>query len=199
MKLSKWVQQQGISYQTAWRWFKEGKLPVNSIQTASGTIIIDDSIKPNLNENIVIYCRVSNQSRKKELNYQITRCEDFCIANGWKITNIYKEVASGMNDNRKQFGKELILYDKLREAGGPVNRCADNIYYGLLFSKDLIHAFVESYVDYRKRISRWLTNDVFLPMMRQDLSIQSEEISIIWKDIDIDDLKSYLWAGSRGK
>jgi Predicted site-specific integrase-resolvase len=41
MKLSDWAKSQGIAYQTAWRWFKMGKLPVKTIQTPSGTILVE--------------------------------------------------------------------------------------------------------------------------------------------------------------
>lgn len=42
MKLSDWAKKQGISYLTAYRWFKDGKLPVEAYQSDSGTIIIKD-------------------------------------------------------------------------------------------------------------------------------------------------------------
>lgn len=42
MKLSKWAQTQGISYTTAYRWFKAGKIP-NSKQMDNGTILVDAS------------------------------------------------------------------------------------------------------------------------------------------------------------
>lgn len=42
MKLVDWAEKQGISYLTAYRWFKGGKLPVKAYQSASGTIIIED-------------------------------------------------------------------------------------------------------------------------------------------------------------
>lgn len=42
MKLSAWAKTQGISYLTAYRWFKDGKLPVEAYQSESGTIIIKD-------------------------------------------------------------------------------------------------------------------------------------------------------------
>ena len=41
MKLSKWAKQQGISYRTAWNWFKTNKLPVKAIQTKTGTILVE--------------------------------------------------------------------------------------------------------------------------------------------------------------
>jgi predicted site-specific integrase-resolvase len=40
MKLSRWAKKQGISYRTAWRWFKMGQLPVakNKAKKALETI-----------------------------------------------------------------------------------------------------------------------------------------------------------------
>jgi len=42
MKLADWAKKQGISYLTAYRWFRDGKLPVKAYQSDSGTIIVDD-------------------------------------------------------------------------------------------------------------------------------------------------------------
>lgn len=42
MKLSDWAKTQGISYVTAYRWFKDGKLPVQAYQSDSGTIIVQE-------------------------------------------------------------------------------------------------------------------------------------------------------------
>lgn len=105
MKLSEWARQQGISYLTAYRWFRAGK--INAIQYPSGTILIKENDNKNVKEKIVIYCRVSTQTRKNDLNYQVERCEEYCRAKGYQITSIYKEIASGMNDKRKQLTKML--------------------------------------------------------------------------------------------
>jgi putative resolvase len=40
MKLSAYAQQIGVSYRTAWRWFKAGKL--TGFQADTGTIIVTD-------------------------------------------------------------------------------------------------------------------------------------------------------------
>ena len=107
MKLSNWAKQQGISYATAFRWFKSGKIP-NSKQMDTGTILINDSIEfVEKKSNNIIYCRVSNWSRKNELNYQVTRCSEFCEAKGIEIHRTFKEIASGLNDNRKEFWRML--------------------------------------------------------------------------------------------
>jgi predicted site-specific integrase-resolvase len=40
MKLSEWAKLNGIGYRTAWNWFKDGKLPVKSSKTSTGTILV---------------------------------------------------------------------------------------------------------------------------------------------------------------
>lgn len=42
MKLKDWAKKEGISYQTAYRWFRNGDLPVKAYQSESGTIIVQD-------------------------------------------------------------------------------------------------------------------------------------------------------------
>jgi predicted site-specific integrase-resolvase len=106
MKLSDWAKEQGICYLTAYRWFKSGKIK-NAIQYDTGTILIKNGSDELKQERIVIYCRVSNVSRKKEIDYQIKRCEDYALAKGYQISNTYKEIASGMNDKRKELIKMI--------------------------------------------------------------------------------------------
>lgn len=45
MKLRDWADKQGITYLTAYRWFRDGKMPVNAYQTSSGTIIVEDGVE----------------------------------------------------------------------------------------------------------------------------------------------------------
>jgi predicted site-specific integrase-resolvase len=42
MKLSVYARKLGISYRTAWRWFKAGKIP--GYQAGTGTIIVTDPV-----------------------------------------------------------------------------------------------------------------------------------------------------------
>lgn len=101
-KLSVWAAENGLTYRTAWNWIQEGVFPVKYELTPTNRIFVIEDDKTNrTNETTVIYARVSNQSRKQELNYQVQRCEQFCLNNGWVVTKTFKEVASGMNDSRK--------------------------------------------------------------------------------------------------
>ena len=101
MKLSDWAKSNGLVYQTAYNLYKKGQLPGKITQLPSGTILISEN---SFNDKIptYIYCRVSSNNKKEDLERQANRCIKFCETNGWQIEKVIKEVASGMNDNRKK-------------------------------------------------------------------------------------------------
>lgn len=51
----------------------------------------------------VIYARVSNIKQHNDLLNQIELVKSYCITNGIKISKVYQDIASGMNENRKDF------------------------------------------------------------------------------------------------
>ncbi len=108
MKLSNYAKKQGISYQTAWRMWKRGEL--NAKQLPSGTIIVnvDSQLKDNC---VLIYARVSSAENKANLDSQALRVEKYCIAKGYRIIAIVKEVGSGVNDSRKKLLHSLSRDD----------------------------------------------------------------------------------------
>lgn len=107
MKLSKWAKEKGITYRTAWQWVKDGKLGSSIEITETGSIFIKEDTRSTKEEYIIIYGRVSSSNKKQDLDNQIKLCEEFCISRGWAIGKTYKEIASGMNDNRKILNKIL--------------------------------------------------------------------------------------------
>lgn len=110
MKLSQWAKNQGICYRTAWRWFHQGKLPIDAKQTESGTILVFPQEKTSKEDfKVWIYCRVSSYEKQEDLNRQAIRCQEFCNARGWEIQKVVKEIASGMNDKRP---KLINLFDQ---------------------------------------------------------------------------------------
>lgn len=40
IKLATWAKKFGIHYQTAWKWFKQGKMPIRSEKLPSGMIVV---------------------------------------------------------------------------------------------------------------------------------------------------------------
>jgi predicted site-specific integrase-resolvase len=109
IKLSQWAKQNSLTYRTAHKYFKAGKLP--AIQLESGTILVDlpEEVNKNLGKT-VIYCRESSAENKPALFNQVERCVNFCNAKGWTVDKVVKEIGSGLNDKRPYFLK--ILTDK---------------------------------------------------------------------------------------
>lgn len=105
MKLSIWAKRQGISYRTAWRWFKEGKLPVIAEQTQTGTILIKEEDVPS--NAVAIYARVSSADQKKDLDQQIARLVLYANKNGLVVAHAITEIGSGLNGHRPKLMKLL--------------------------------------------------------------------------------------------
>jgi predicted site-specific integrase-resolvase len=104
MKLSDYAQHLGISYQTAWRHFKSGKIPYPTKKLPSGTVIVDYVQDSNMaiRGNAAISARVSSAENKENLERQAQRLTAYAIARGYKVQHVVKETGSGLNDNRKK-------------------------------------------------------------------------------------------------
>jgi len=101
MKLSDYAKNLGISYRTAWRYFKQGKL--DAYQTHTGTIIIKKDIEKNNMLKVAIYCRVSSSENRDNLERQKQRLLNYCSAKGYRVNKVITEIGSGINDTRKQW------------------------------------------------------------------------------------------------
>ena len=100
MKLKDYARQQGISYRTAWRWWKAGKLPGQQMDT--GTILIETEppAASHVSQRAAIYARVSTAENKSNLDSQAERLAAYCTARGYQVAKVVKEVGSGVNDAR---------------------------------------------------------------------------------------------------
>jgi putative resolvase len=98
MKLSQYAKQQGISYRTALRWFRNGT--IRGYQAPSGTIIVLDEEPHPLSQKVAIYARVSSAERKENLERQAERLMQYSTVRGYQVTQVVKEIASGVNDSR---------------------------------------------------------------------------------------------------
>lgn len=106
MKLTNYAKQHGISYKTAWRWFKDGKLP--GFQMDTGTIIVNGPAPATVvKAKVAIYARVSSTENKGNLDSQAQRLTDYCAAKGYQVALTVKEIASGVNDTRPKLLKLL--------------------------------------------------------------------------------------------
>jgi len=105
MKLSIWAKKQGVSYRTAWRWFKDGKLPVPAEQTSSGTILVNEESTDS--NQVAIYARVSSSDQKKDLDRQISRLVMFANSQKMVVAQTVVEIGSALNGHRSKLKKLL--------------------------------------------------------------------------------------------
>lgn len=99
MKLSQYAKQQGISYRTALRWFRDGT--IQGYQAPSGTIIVTEREQvQHISEKVAIYARVSSSEHREHLERQAERLSQYCTVRGYQVALVIKEIASGVNDSR---------------------------------------------------------------------------------------------------
>src|SRR2546425_5765249 len=105
MRLSAYAKQMGVSYKTAFRWWKAGKL--NAYQLDTGTVIVREPLASEAPTNVALYARVSSADQKEDLERQMQRLKDYAAAKGYHVTKTIHELASGLNDSRPKFLKLL--------------------------------------------------------------------------------------------
>src|ERR687887_822041 len=107
MRLKDWAEEQGIHYQTAWRWFRDGKLPVPALQTPSGTILVQPDAGPRPGGGLGLYARVSSHDQRADLDRQVARLTRWATTAGVPLIRVEAEVASGMTGRRSKLRRLL--------------------------------------------------------------------------------------------
>jgi putative resolvase len=106
MKLSQYAKKAGISYKTAWRWYKAGTL--DAYQTPTGMVVVrDPHIEHSGTGRIALYARVSSADQKSDLERQVQRLRDYAAGRGYQVAKEVTEIASGLNESRPKFLKLL--------------------------------------------------------------------------------------------
>jgi putative resolvase len=73
------------------------RIPLSEIESILGT-------NENKKQVTLVYCRVSTKKQEENLERQIGRVLQFCVENKWN-TELFKDVGSGLNENRNGFHK----------------------------------------------------------------------------------------------
>ena len=71
----------GVSYRTAFRWWKAGKLDAYQLDT--GTIIVRDRVVSL--PTVALYARVSSADQKQDVARQLERLRDYAAAKGYHV------------------------------------------------------------------------------------------------------------------
>ena len=107
VNLKEWAREQGVHPVTAYRWFREGKLPVPA-RRAGRLILVDPDPKPvPVGGMVAAYCRVSSADQKDDLERQIGRVVAEATGRGLAVGKVVSEVGSGRNGHRREL-TELV-------------------------------------------------------------------------------------------
>jgi predicted site-specific integrase-resolvase len=108
MKLSAWAKLEGIHYKTAWRWWRDGLLPVPAYQTPTGAVFVRLEAQPLVGTSAVaLYARVSSSDQKGDLDAQLGRLAGYAAAKGMTVIASATEIGSGLNGHRPKLMKLL--------------------------------------------------------------------------------------------
>jgi len=97
----------GITRATLTKYVKTGIIKVNVLPNKRYDYNEEDVYKflnKDIKRKTIIYARVSTQKQKNDLENQINLLKQFCFSNGYTISGIYQDIASGISfEKRKDF------------------------------------------------------------------------------------------------
>jgi len=106
VKLAEWARVNGVHPQTAYRWFREDRMPVLARRLESGTIWVDAAPADDTGRTVV-YARVSSHDERADLDGQVARLTDWATSNGHMVGEVVREVGSGLNGKRPKLRRIL--------------------------------------------------------------------------------------------
>ena len=119
----------GVHPHTAYRWFREGTLPVPAERVGPRTILvnIEANSSPPVTGGLGLYARVSSHDQKADLERQLARLAAWTATTGHRVVRVESEIASGMNGGRSKAKRLLADPDvttvvvEHKDRLGPVN------------------------------------------------------------------------------
>ena len=106
MKLSAWAKENGLTYRTAWRMWRDGRLPVPAEQLATGTVLVHPP-QAQAAESVALYARVSSGDQKADLERQLGRLAEYASREKLTVTRSVSEIGSGLNGHRTKIMRLL--------------------------------------------------------------------------------------------
>lgn len=108
MKLAAWARANGVHPQTAYRWFRQGRMPVPARRLPSGTILVQEPASGGLaDRGAVLYARVSAHGQRADLDRQVARLAAWATSQGVAVAEVVREVGSGLNGRRPKLARLL--------------------------------------------------------------------------------------------
>jgi putative resolvase len=109
VNLTEWARAQGIHVQTAYRWYREGTLPVPA-QKVGRLILVSPQTAAEAarkTDGAGLYARVFSHEQKSGLDGQVARLSEWAAEAGLPVVRVEAEVGSGMNGSRPKVRRLL--------------------------------------------------------------------------------------------
>ena len=101
MNLKEWAVANGVHPVTAYRWFREGKLPVPATRVG-GLILIDQPTATPPTGVTVVYARVSSADQRQDLERQVARVATWATTDDLAVDRVVTEVGSALDGHRRK-------------------------------------------------------------------------------------------------
>jgi predicted site-specific integrase-resolvase len=102
VNLKEWARQQGVHPVTAYRWFREGRLPVPA-RRAGRLILVEPARADSVSGTVAVYARVSSADQRADLDRQVARVTAWAAGEGLAVGRVVTEVGSALNGQRRKF------------------------------------------------------------------------------------------------
>jgi putative resolvase len=106
VKLSVWAKANGLTYQTAWRMWRDGRLPIPAEQLATGTIIVHPPQQTGA-DAAALYARVPSADQKPDLERQLGRLSEYASKQRLPVVQAIGEIGPGLNGHRAKIMRLL--------------------------------------------------------------------------------------------
>ncbi len=106
VNLADWAASVGVNRHTAYRWFREGTLPVPA-QRVGRLILVKTTAVSASAAGVVVYARVSSDDRRADLDRQVARLTAWASAQDLPVGQVVCEVGSGLNGKRPKLRRIL--------------------------------------------------------------------------------------------
>lgn len=199
MKANEVLKTLNITRQTLCKYVHDGYVKVRELPT--GHYDYDkESVFTLKNKEIershVVYARVSTAKQKQDLENQVETLNKFCHKNGIKVKNVYKDVGSGINFDRKGFQSLLqdVIDYKVNKVYITYKDRLSRISYPLfsnLFAKYGCEIVVLNEIDDEKLVEKEIFSEIINLIHCFSMKVYSnrrkEKLKLVSKDLELED------------
>ncbi|RDZ74993.1 IS607-like element IS1535 family transposase [Mycobacterium tuberculosis] len=107
MNLADWAESVGVNRHTAYRWFREGTLPVPAERVGRLILVKTAASASAAAAGVVLYARVSSLDRRSDLDRQVARLTAWATERDLGVGQVVCEVGSGLNGKRPKLRRIL--------------------------------------------------------------------------------------------